>query len=131
MLITTRVVVPPNTPRENPLKISLKIPAGVLKRIWVLIPHGHRALAHMIIKHGETQIVPFEGDISGNGESIVFDEFYEFHSDDTITLEAWNEDEEYEHMFIVRLLVQPKHIASPELVYLSSLKRALEVMGIE
>jgi hypothetical protein len=103
----------------------------VIRRVWVIIPWGHRALAHLVIRHGETQIIPWSGDIHGDGEQLVFDEIYELPTDDTLILEGWNEDIKYEHMFIVRLLVLPRLYAYPELAHLFALKRLLEAMGLE
>jgi len=130
-LVCEDVTIPPLTPKENAVKKKVEVPAGVIRKVWVLIPHGHKALAHLVIKHGETQIIPHKGDIHGDGEQLVFDETYELKSDDVLTLEGWNEDEQYEHTFIVRLLILPKLIAYPEAFTLLTLRRLLEVMGVE
>jgi len=130
-LVCKDVVIPPRTPREAPIRERVRAPAGVIRKVWVLIPHGHRALAHLVVKHGETQVIPYEGDVHGDGEQLVFDEVYELRTDDELVLEGWNEDEVYEHRFIVRLLILPRPLAYPELAMFVTLKRALEVMGIE
>jgi hypothetical protein len=130
-LICEDIVIPPNTPRESPVRVQFKVPAGVIRKVWVLIPYGHRALAHLVIRHGETQIIPWHGDIHGDGEQLVFDEVYELPTEDYLTLEGWNEDITYSHRFIVRLLVLPKLYAYPEVYSLLSLKRVLEAMGLE
>jgi hypothetical protein len=130
-LICADIVIPPNTPRENPVRVAVKVPAGVIRKVWVLIPYGHKALAHLIIRHGETQIIPYYGDIHGDGEQLVFDEVYELASEDYLALEGWNEDTKYEHRFIVRLLILPKPYAYPDVYSLLALRRVLEVMGIE
>jgi len=46
-------------------------------------------------------------------------------------LEGWNDDVQYTHRFIVRLLILPPLFAYPEAMTLASLKFALGVMGIE
>jgi hypothetical protein len=130
-LVCKDIDVPASTPQTSPVKVSVKVPAGVIRKVWVLIPYGHRALAHLIVRHGETQIIPFEGDIHGDGEELVFDEVYELPTEDYLTLEGWNDDSKYSHKFIVRLLILPKTVAFPELATLFALKRVLEVMGIE
>jgi hypothetical protein len=96
-----------------------------------LIPYGHKALAHLVIKHGETQIIPWVGDIHGDGEQLTFDEIYELPTDDVLTLQGWNDDSTYSHKFIVRLLILPRLYAYPELASLSAMKNMLEVLGIE
>jgi hypothetical protein len=111
--------------------MQVRVPAGVIRRVWVVIPPGHMGLAHLIIRHGETQVIPHRGDIHGDNESLVFDETYELPSEDVLTFEGWNEDSKYPHTFIVRLLILPRHIAYPEYSVLSALKRLLEAMGVE
>jgi len=130
-LICQDITVPPNTPKEYPTRIQVKVPAGVIRKVWVLIPYGHKALAHLVIKHGETQIIPWSGDIHGDGEQLVFDEVYELTTDDELTIEGWNEDSKYEHKFIVRLLILPKLYAYPEIASLSVMKKLIEGLGIE
>ena len=116
---------------EEPVRMVAKIPAGVIRKVWVLIPPGHHGLAHLVIKHGETQIIPFLGDLHGDNETLVFDEIYELKSEDYLTFEAWNEDKVYPHRFIIRLLVLPRPYAFPEITLLSTFKYMLEVLGIE
>jgi hypothetical protein len=56
---------------------------------------------------------------------------YELKTDDTLTLEGWNEDTTYPHRFIVRLLILPRIIAYPEISLFSAFKKMLEAMGFE
>jgi hypothetical protein len=130
-LICADITIPPNTPQASPIRASVKVPAGVIRKVWVLIPYGHKALAHLIIRHGETQIIPYYGDIHGDGEQLFFDETYEIPTEDYLTLEGWNDDSKYEHKFIVRLLVLPKLYAYPEIASLSIMKKLIEGLGIE
>ncbi len=130
-LVCTDITIPPATPQDSPVRVNVSVPAGVIRKVWVLIPPGHMSLAHLIIRHGETQIIPHAGDIHGDGEQLVFDEVYELKTDDVLTLEGWNEDTTYSHRFIVRLLVLPKAIAYPELALFSAFKQMLEAMGFE
>jgi len=130
-LICEDIVIPANTPQTSPVRIQFKVPAGIIRKVWVLIPYGHKALAHLVIRHGETQIIPYFGDIHGDGEQLVFDEVYELPTEDYLTLEGWNEDTTYSHRFIVRLLMLPKPYAYPELGLLSIIKKVLEAMGLE
>ena len=130
-LVCVDFTIPANTPKTSPYRLTVKVPAGVVKKVWVIIPPGHMGLAHLIIRHGETQVIPYYGDIHGDNEPLVFDETYELPSEDVLTFEGWNEDSKYPHTFIVRLLILPRHIAYPEYGVLLALKRLLEVMGVE
>jgi len=131
VLICADIIIPPATPQENPVRVYINVPAGVIRKVWVLIPRGHRALAHLVIRHGETQIIPYAGDIHGDDEELVFDEVYELKSKDKLVLEGWNEDEIYPHSFIIRLLILPQPYAFPELASLYLLRKLVEVLGIE
>ena len=131
MMICSDIVVPPNTSKNNPVRVYVDVPPGVIRKVWILIPHGHKALAHLVIRHGETQVIPWSGDIHGDGEELVFDETYELKSEDVLVLEGWNDDVQYPHRFIVRLLILPQPYAFPELAALSALSYAFKVMGIE
>jgi hypothetical protein len=130
-LITADITIPPLTLKENPIRVEVRVPAGVIRKVWVLIPAGHKALAHLIIKHGATQIIPFEGDIHGDNEPLEFDEVYELRTEDKLILEGWNEDDTYPHSFFIRLLILPKLFAYPEVTFALALRKMLEVMGIE
>jgi len=130
-LVCADFTIPQNTPKESPHRLSVKVPAGVIRKVWIIIPPGHMGLAHMVIKHGETQVIPWVGDVHGDNESLVFDETYELPTEDVLTFEGWNEDSKYPHTFIIRLLILPRHIAYPEYSMLLALKRMLEVMGVE
>ncbi len=130
-MICQDVTVPANTPKSSPVRIPVQVPPGVLRKVWVRIPPGHAGLAHLILRHGETQIIPYYGDIHGDDELLIFDEVYEFKTDDTIVFEAWNDDSSYDHTFIVRLLILPKIVAYPELAMFMALKKMLEAMGLE
>jgi hypothetical protein len=129
-LITYDFKIPAATPKISPKRDKVRVPAGVLRRIWILIPPGHRALAHMVIKHGETQIIPHEGVIHGDSELLVVDEYYEFKTDDVIVLEGWNDDPYYYHTFYLRFLILPPLLAAPEVELTKGLRVMLEAMGV-
>jgi len=130
-LVCADIYIPPSTPRESPIRVAVNVPPGIVRKVWVLIPHGHKALAHLVIRHGETQVIPWSGDIHGDGEELVFDEVYELKSEDTLILEGWNDDVQYPHRFIVRLLILPHPYAFPEIALLRAFRYLLEVMGVE
>ena len=130
MLICHDLFIPANTPSSNPVKEAVKCPEGVICKVWVTIPAGHRALAHMVIRHGETQIIPWEGDIHGDDDRLVFEENYKLETEDYLVLEGWNEDSVYPHRFIVRLLILPEEYAYPGIQFISLLEEMMEVMGL-
>jgi hypothetical protein len=130
-LIIKFIRVGPSTDPLHPAKEEVKIPPGVLTRVWVYIPPGQMGLAHLVIKHGQTQIIPWEGDISGDDEVLDFNEYIVFETETTLTLEAWNEDSWYTRFFVVRILILPQIIAAPLVILFRLFRKLLEVMGIE
>jgi hypothetical protein len=108
MLFTFVVTVPPNTPSYQPIRQELKLRAGVITKIGILIPAGHQALAHLALKYGETQIIPHGEDqwIEGEDEPLEWDEDIEIPSEPTsLNADAWNEDDTYPHSFYIRIWV--------------------------
>jgi len=131
MLYTYIFTVPANTPKSSPKKMDVTLKHGVIRRIMVTIPAGHSGLAHMIIKWGETQIIPHEGDICGDDEKLEWEEYYEIIEDErTLTLVGWNEDVENDHSFIVRFEVLPREIVYPHLYILETLQKAFRRIRI-
>jgi len=127
MIFTARACADPAS--RNVVPIQLK--PGVLRKVHILIPPGHHALAHLRVLRGETQIIPDTGTIEGDGESLSFDEYIEIPTEETWRIEVWNEDEVYPHCFYVRFEVVPKFVANPVAVLVQLFRRLLEVMGIE
>ena len=130
-LYVADISIPPSTPKDDPVTVNVKLDSGILRKVWVIIPPGHAALAHLVIKWGATQIIPYVGDIHGDNEQLVFDEWIEINEPERVlTLVGWNEDIQYTHRFIVRFLVLPREVAMPELRILQPLRVLMEAMGV-
>jgi len=109
MLYTFSITAPANTSKTSPATAEMKLKAGYVTRISILIPDGHHALAHLAIKWGETQIIPWGDDewIEGNDESIPWEENIELpYEPISWTAKAWNEDDTYSHTFYIRIWVE-------------------------
>jgi len=92
---------------------TLKLHAGVITKISVLIPTGHCALAHLAIYDGETQIMPWGEDqwIEGDGETITWEPDYELPSEPArLEARAWNKDDTNDHRFYIRIWIKPAPI---------------------
>jgi len=123
VLYCVDITAPANTPQSSPVTQDVTIKAGVIRKIIVLIPYGHKALAHLVIKDGATQVFPREGDIHGDGETLTIDTWIEIPEPErTLTLVAWNEDTKYSHTFYVRIIVLPVWLAAPEVWLLDKFK---------
>jgi len=127
MLFTFDVTAPVGSTKTSPASLEMKLKAGVVSKISVLIPDGHMALAHLAIKYGETQIMPW-GDnqnLHGNDESVTWEEGFELPSEPaSLTAQAWNDDEENPHTFYLRVWVTPK----PEVLPIELITRVLKLI---
>jgi len=115
-IYTAKLTIPANTPRDSPVSVSVSLEKAVLVRISIRIPPGHEALAGLRIKYGRLQLWPEEPDtwLSGDDEAITWDEYFVLPDDPTrLILEGYNEDDTYEHSFLVRFMTLPKAIAYP------------------
>jgi len=133
MLFPYTFTIPANTEKTSPAKMTFTLREGILTEITILIPPGHCDLAHLVIKDGDTQIVPELPAESVHGDNIVlrfrvdrylYQPFYDLYG------YGWNDDDTYDHDFILYFEVEPRAIAYPhelivtELKYLSALMRA-------
>jgi hypothetical protein len=110
MLFTASVKAPANTPKESPVVKPVRLKEGILTKVSILIPSGHAALAHLAIKDGETQIIPWGDDewIEGDNETLEWEPNYRLPSEPAeLSLVAWNEDQLYDHTFYVRFWITP------------------------
>ena len=113
MLFTFSITAPANTPKTSPVKQPLKLRAGYVTKISVLIPPGHAALAHLAIFDGETQIMPWgeEQWLEGDGETVTWEPDYQLPSEPAkLEARAWNEDDTFPHTFYVRVWVNTTRV---------------------
>ncbi|MEM3988550.1 MAG: hypothetical protein QXZ22_08165 [Sulfolobales archaeon] len=127
MLVTARACADPSSSSQT--VINLK--PGVVTKIIVLIPYGHKALAKLRFLRGATQIIPDTGWIQGDGETLEWSEMIDIPTDEVWVAEVVNEDIAYSHCFYIRIEIQPKTIAKPLDSLLSIVKKLLEVLGVE
>ncbi|MEM4430205.1 MAG: hypothetical protein QXM08_03515 [Thermofilaceae archaeon] len=127
MLITAKACADPSSTSRT--TISLK--PGVVTKIIVLIPYGHKALARLRFIRGATQIIPDVGWIQGDGETLEWSEMIDVPTDEAWTVEVVNEDTVYPHCFYIRIEIQPKAVAKPLDSLLSIFKKLLEAIGVE
>jgi len=104
------ITVPPTTPADKPVVEEISMRKGLLHRISIQIPPGHHALAGLRLCYGEMQLFPTEPGtwLRGDDVNLEFEERWMLPEDPTtIRIEGMNQDDTYEHSFIVRLCVLP------------------------
>ena len=120
MLKTYVVCVPPNTSSDNPTKTKVELPRGILTQTKILIPAGHNGLTGIRILRGIEIIVPWHQETFIKGSNVVIADptNLECEDDPTIlTVEAYNEDDTYQHCFYLYFVVQPPEQLSSRLMY--------------
>lgn len=116
MLFVFRVSAAANTARADAVKTDLKVKAGVITKIDILIPNGHHSLAHLVIRDGDTPFVPEHAEIGviGDGVLVTWLGWKEIKKTPyTLKAEVWNEDDTYPHAFIIYMTVLPQWLAYP------------------
>ncbi len=111
MLYIEPIKPPANTTEANPLVKTFKVWKGVIHSIDIFIPSGHKGLAKLQIFHEGHIIMPANEDefISGNRGWVRGKFFIDLKNlTNDIFLRAWNDDDTYDHEFIVHMGVLPK-----------------------
>ena len=108
------IMVPAGTVKINPHTQKLKLTYGVITRVMILIPQGHRGLAHLQLLYHEFQMYPLNpgGDYHGSGVPVGFDERQViFVTPFEFKARGWNLDDTYEHEFIVNItMMRPEDV---------------------
>lgn len=108
MLYIAEITIPPQTPKEDYVTTSLTIEGERVERYQVLIPPGHCGLTGLAIFYGIEQLAPLPSGtwIRGDSETIEWSEYWNIPGRKCeLILHAYNEDDSYEHTFIVRVHV--------------------------
>jgi len=115
-IYTAKLTIPANTPRDSPVSVTVELERAVITRIIIRIPSGHLVLTGMRICYGDMQLWPEESGtwITGENEVIDWTEYFELPDDPTrLRLEGYNEDDTYDHAFLIRICTLPRAIAAP------------------
>jgi len=109
MLRVKVVCVEPNTPKDSPKRDTIELPPGILTEVKILIPPGHQALAGVRVKYGLENVVPYRQDDWVRGDFVTITDTPDFRleNDPTVlAIEAYNEDDTYEHCFYMYFTVK-------------------------
>lgn len=116
MLYSKQIKLIHGTSSLSPSKTYFKVNKGVISRIWVTFPSGCVGLVKMRMYHEGHPFIPVnqENYIRGNGYTFEFPVMYEIISEpQLITIEAWNEDDTYDHTIDILILILPKSAVYP------------------
>ena len=115
-LYTWKFTIPANTPKDNAERMEVWVKRGVVVRAKIVIPTGHVGLAKMQIWKGEIPILPENPDgwIFGDGEEVEDIPLWIIgEKEEKFTFVGYNEDDTFEHSFIIRFIVLPFEVIFP------------------
>ena len=128
-----RLRIPANTSEENYVEVQVEVEGDILKKVVVLIPDGHHALAHFRLRYGIKNIVPYEEDqwLEGNNEQVTFEPNWELPEHPCLLrLQGYNEDDTYEHSFYVRIETDYEEYVRPFEILRDFVKIFKKLLGI-
>ena len=111
MLHSKHITIPSGQTEAEPIWTRFKVNQGVFYRVWVVFPAGCAGLVKLRIFHEGHPILPVEADAYLRGDNYVFEIplFFEiFGAPQLISIQAWNEDDVYEHTIDVMFLIIPR-----------------------
>lgn len=117
MFYETKIDIPANTPKADPFIVVLTVTKGILHRFWTEYPSGCQGLAHLVIRHAESQMIPTnpDGDLAADNYVLEAEEFIAIEAPYVLKLVGWNEDDTYSHTLTFRCSILPPEIVAPSL----------------
>jgi len=107
-IYTTTLTIPANTSKAAPKEIYLELEGELLTEVHIVIPPGHAGLSGIAVFYGIKQLFPLPpGEwLYGDNERILFPERWEIpFAKASLRILGYNEDDTYEHSFIIRFIV--------------------------
>jgi len=107
-----RLTVPANTPKTAPKRLELRLTAGVITWLQWFWPPGTHQLGHARVLHHGRQLWPdaVSDDLTDDGHAPAMQEHYRLTRPYRLLLEAWNEDDTYQHTFTLRFNLLPEEV---------------------
>ena len=100
------VTVPKNTAQANPYTLQIRLPIGVIKRLWVEFPRGCMGLVGIQIYRAVEQIFPIPAGGWFRSDAAVYDfNFTHYIKSEPyeVILCAYNLDDTYQHTVHITL----------------------------
>ena len=116
MLYSKQITFPANTTEATATRSKFKVNKGVISSVWVTFPAGCAGLVKLRIYHEGHPFLPVNQDnyLRGSGVTFEFPVMFEIIEEPMLlTVEGWNEDDEYDHIIDVLFLILPKALVLP------------------
>ena len=108
MLFEHALTIPASTSVLEPTEALVKLTAGILVQVDVVIPWGVGALAGIRMLYENWQILPITPGqwLTGNDQRLTFPENYQIKSDPFyVKIQGYNSDDTYEHTITLMLTI--------------------------
>jgi len=136
MIYQTRITVPANTPIDSPITTSIEVEEDYVTYLGVYFPPGCCNLVHVRFRYGETQIFPHASYEWLSGEGYLMGGRLLFKTPESpcrIRIEAYNNDDTYDHTIIIYVeALKKEEVARPGVIesIFARLSKFLEKLGI-
>jgi len=110
------IIIPKNTPENDPIIQTLKLTKGVITKLSIKFPPGCKGLVKTRIIRYESQLVPLSrGEwLTGDGETIPTETYYPIRDEPTsLKFIGCSPNTYYPHKITVRIQLTPEWIATP------------------
>jgi len=104
------LVVPANTPEDDPVRLDVKLTHGIIHRVEIGFPPGLAGLVHVAIFEREHQLWPTNpGEwFAWDNYNVAFDEeYYMLEAPYELSIRGWSEDDTYDQPVVVRIGLMP------------------------
>lgn len=122
-----------NTEAGTPYSETLHLSYGVITKVQIVIPDGHKGLAHLQLFYHEAQLYPLSRgeNYHGDGIRIEFeDNFPLYVSPYNLKAKGWNTDDTNDHSFLVGInILRPEMQLIPP--SLETIKAMEDLIGYE
>ena len=116
MLYSKQILLTAGKTEATSTKTYFKVNKGVISNMWITFPAGCAGLVKMRIFYEGHPFVPVNQDnyIRGDNYTFQIPVMFEITEEPMrLTVEAWNEDEKYDHTIDVLFLILPKALVLP------------------
>ena len=110
------LTVPKNTPKANPVQVTIKIEQRIIVFAGVKFPDGCHDMVQVAGYYGIKQLFPYhpEESITGNDEMVPTIEWFESPTVPwKITVKGWSPGAAYDHTVLIRIITLPDALETP------------------
>ena len=111
------ISIPKETEQNDPHTEILTLSYGVITKVQVVIPCGHKGLAHLQLLYHESQLYPLSRgeDYHGDDATVEFEDMFPMYVEPyELKAVGWNTSTKFKHAFLVSLNVQrPEELMKP------------------